>query len=128
MKAALHTRYGPPDELELVSSVPGDAVFGSTGMAGGGHAQYARLPEKAALDLLLLQPWTSIRGGRRLKGGVAVESRENLELIRTLAGTGVLRPVVDSTFPIERIADAYRRAETGHKRGSVVVTVAHAQA
>ena len=237
---------------------PGDAVFGSTGMAGGGHAQYARLPEKAALalrphnlsfeeavalpfgadvaitylrdygrlqaghellvlgasgsigsaavqiathwgarvtgvcsganvelvrslgadevidytqadfaqngqtydrildtvgvttfgrcrnslkpdgiylpcvgsltDLLLRQPWTSMRGDRKLKGGVAVESPANVALIRELAESGVLRPVIDSTYPLERIADAFRRAETGHKRGSVVVTVSHEQA
>src|SRR4051812_18817847 len=30
---------------------PGDQVFGSTGMAGGGHAQYARLREDAALAI-----------------------------------------------------------------------------
>jgi NADPH:quinone reductase-like Zn-dependent oxidoreductase len=29
----------------------GDGVFGSTGMAGGGHAQYACLPEKGALAI-----------------------------------------------------------------------------
>src|SRR5882672_3780159 len=29
----------------------GDRVFGSTGMAGGGHAQYACLPEKGALAI-----------------------------------------------------------------------------
>ncbi len=34
-----------------------------------------------------------------------------------------LRPVVDKCFALDEIADAYRHAERGHKRGTVVVSV-----
>ena len=35
-----------------------------------------------------------------------------------------IRPVIDRTYPLERVEDAHRYVETDHKRGNVVVTVA----
>lgn len=40
-----------------------------------------------------------------------------------MAASGVIRPVIDRTYPLERIVEAHAYVETGHKRGSVVVTV-----
>jgi NADPH:quinone reductase-like Zn-dependent oxidoreductase len=40
-----------------------------------------------------------------------------------LAASGEIRPVIDRTYPLERIAEAHAYVDTGHKRGSVVVTV-----
>lgn len=39
-----------------------------------------------------------------------------------LAGSGTIRPVIDSVLPFARIADGYRVADSGRKRGSVVLT------
>jgi D-arabinose 1-dehydrogenase-like Zn-dependent alcohol dehydrogenase len=36
---------------------------------------------------------------------------------------GALVPVIDACYPLERIADAYRHVDAGHKRGNVVVTM-----
>ena len=47
-----------------------------------------------------------------------------LEYLASLLETGEIRAVIDSHYPLERIADAHRRVESRHKRGSVVVTVA----
>jgi NADPH:quinone reductase-like Zn-dependent oxidoreductase len=43
--------------------------------------------------------------------------------ILDLAASGAIRPVIDSSYPFDQIAEAHRRVDTGHKRGSVVVTV-----
>jgi NADPH:quinone reductase-like Zn-dependent oxidoreductase len=40
-----------------------------------------------------------------------------------LTARGVLKPVIDSTYPFERIAEAHARVDSNRKRGSVVVTV-----
>jgi NADPH:quinone reductase-like Zn-dependent oxidoreductase len=50
-------------------------------------------------------------------------SPENFQRLMDLADAGVLKPVIDSTYPFARIADAHARVDTGHKRGSVVVTL-----
>jgi NADPH:quinone reductase-like Zn-dependent oxidoreductase len=48
---------------------------------------------------------------------------ENLVLLKHLAETAKIRPVIDRCYPLEQIAEAHRYVDTGHKRGNVVVTV-----
>jgi NADPH2:quinone reductase len=40
-----------------------------------------------------------------------------------MADAGELRAVIERSFPLEQIVDAHRLVDTGHKRGSVVITV-----
>jgi len=69
--------------------------------------------------------WTAVAGGRKLKGGVAMENPARMNFIAGLVAAGILKPVVDRSFPLERIADAFKYVEAGHKKGNVVITVAH---
>jgi NADPH:quinone reductase-like Zn-dependent oxidoreductase len=68
---------------------------------------------------------TSITRGKKIKGGVAIANRENMTLIAELAAAETLRPVIDRIYPLERIAEAFKHVEQGHKKGNVVITVAH---
>jgi NADPH:quinone reductase-like Zn-dependent oxidoreductase len=69
--------------------------------------------------------WTSVTGGKKLKGGVAMEDRRRMLFIADLVEAGKLRPVIDRSYPLERIAEAFRYVEQGHKKGNVVITVSH---
>ncbi len=69
--------------------------------------------------------WTSIAGGKKLKGGVAMENPERMNFIAELAAAGKLKPVIDRSYPLEQIAKAFTYVEQGHKKGNVVITVAH---
>jgi NADPH:quinone reductase-like Zn-dependent oxidoreductase len=69
--------------------------------------------------------WASIAGGTKLKGGVAMENPERMSFIAELAAAGKLKPVIDRCYPLERIAEAFTYVEHGHKKGNVVITVAH---
>ena len=55
--------------------------------------------------------------------GMASESREDLRLLGELAQDGIYTPVIDRTYPLEQIVDAYTYVETGRKRGNVVITL-----
>ncbi|MDT0165949.1 zinc-binding dehydrogenase [Actinotalea sp. AC32] len=55
--------------------------------------------------------------------GATMGDKEDLEaLLRMLVRTGV-RPVVDSTVPLTRVHDGFRRLASGEQFGKVVVTV-----
>ena len=43
--------------------------------------------------------------------------------LKTLAEQEMIKPVIDSIFPLEEMADAHKYVETGHKRGNVIITV-----
>jgi NADPH:quinone reductase-like Zn-dependent oxidoreductase len=74
----------------------------------------------AKLPLLL---WYDKLGNRRMVYGLLHEKVEDLELIGQLLQDGVIKPVVDRTFPWDQAAEAHRYVESGQKRGSVILTL-----
>ena len=46
-----------------------------------------------------------------------------LDALGELIESGKLRVDVDETFPLEQIAEAHRRSESGHTRGKIVVSI-----
>lgn len=61
-----------------------------------------------------------------LRGRISFLSvRPDADALAWLAGlvdSGAVRPVIDSVHPLERIADAHRRLESGQATGKIVVT------
>jgi len=80
-----------------------------------------------SLGILTRMLWSS-RFGRRKAAivftGLAQQAQmaQNLEFLRELVEQGVLVPFISSVHPIEQAAEAHRVVETGHKRGSAVIT------
>lgn len=64
------------------------------------------------------------RDGRRIAPGAFSETRAAMGRLLALHAAGAYRPVIGAALPFERIAEAYRLAGSGHKRGNVVVTMA----
>ena len=59
---------------------------------------------------------------QRLTGYRDALSAVNLATLMAMVEAGDLTPVVDMTLPLDRIAEAHRRVDSGHKVGSIVVT------
>lgn len=67
--------------------------------------------------------WPPARKGRRLIGGEAEDTAENMRAVAALVTSGAIRPVIDSIYPLTQIRDAHARVDTKRKRGAVVVTL-----
>ncbi len=53
----------------------------------------------------------------------AGDQRRDMDFLKKLAETGVLRSIIDRTYPFAELAKAHEYVETGHKKGNVVVTM-----
>jgi NADPH:quinone reductase-like Zn-dependent oxidoreductase len=81
----------------------------------------------AGLGHLLSAPFQGRASAHRVIAGVSTERREDMLYLAELAERGQYRPVIDSHFPFERIADAHTRVDSHHKRGSVIVDVSSSE-
>jgi NADPH:quinone reductase-like Zn-dependent oxidoreductase len=76
-------------------------------------------------------PIGRIVGGRLLSGRLSQTittftvrpDHEDLQLLASLLAAGTIRSVVDTSYPLEQIADAINHVEQGHTRGKVAVRV-----
>ena len=59
--------------------------------------------------------------GKSVLAGAGNTKVEHILFLKHLAETGKFRPVIDRCVPLERIAEAHRRVDTGRKAGSVIV-------
>lgn len=48
---------------------------------------------------------------------------KQLDLMADLCEQGVIRPVIDTVYPLARIADAHRQSDSGRTRGKIVIAV-----
>lgn len=73
-------------------------------------------------------PFLAIRGkfssGKRVLFPLPAISSDDVTFLLSLAEMEIFKPLIDRTYPLEQIVDAYRYVETGRKIGNVVITIA----
>jgi NADPH:quinone reductase-like Zn-dependent oxidoreductase len=72
---------------------------------------------------LILPLITPLRGGKKVLFAFPKCDQATVAHLKKLLETGEFRPVIDRTFPLDHIVDAYRYVETGLKIGNVVIIV-----
>jgi D-arabinose 1-dehydrogenase-like Zn-dependent alcohol dehydrogenase len=73
------------------------------------------------LLLAVASLWDNIRAHGDVAAGSAPERVADIELLLDLVARGDVTVVHDGDYDLEHIVDAYRRVDSGHKRGNVIV-------
>lgn len=118
--------------LELVESLGASAVIDYT------REDFTRRPERYDVIFDAVGRRKSARAlvdaQRALTPGGKVVSVDgafprpvlaDLVVLKELAESGALKPVIDRTYPLEEMVEAHRYVDGGHKKGNVVITVGH---
>lgn len=109
-----------------------DVVFDAVGKTTFGRCRRVVRPGGVFLTTDL-GPWaqnpvlalvTRLFGDKRVVLGLPVDQGNIAERAKVMIEAGTYRPVIDRSYPLDRIVDAYRYVESGQKTGNVVVTVA----
>ena len=75
-------------------------------------------------EAILLGSLMSRNGDKKLGTmGIAKVNREDLVTLGELLKAGKIAPVIDRSYPLSEIAEAFRYVEDTHAQGKVVITV-----
>jgi NADPH:quinone reductase-like Zn-dependent oxidoreductase len=66
---------------------------------------------------------TPILGGKKVLFPIPTIKKEDLIFFKELAEKGEFKPVIDRTYNLDQIVEAYKYVETGQKTGNVVIKV-----
>ena len=85
--------------------------------AGGSMAQM--------FQTMLLGPWISMTGSKKMGGVMAKRSQKDLVFLKELIEAGKVKPVIDRRYSLRDVPEAIRYIEEGHAQGKIVITMEH---
>lgn len=110
------------ETYDLVFDILGKRSFGQLrhSLTPNGIYLLASYKLKAVFQML----WTALtRSQQKVICGFAGEKAQDLVRVKELAEGGKIKAIIDRCFPLEQAAEAHCYAESGQKRGSVVITL-----
>lgn len=76
------------------------------------------------LQALILAPWISMIFKKKIRI-VALKPNKDLAYMNELFEAGKIKPVIDRSYTLSQVPDAFRRFDEGAHRGKIVITVEH---
>lgn len=106
-------------EYDVIFDAVGKASFASAKNVLKRNGTY--LTVAMSLTLMLQSVIAAIRGKYKLISTISKMTTEELQFIAQLVENGELKPVIDCTYPLSDIQTAHEHAQTGHKKGNIII-------
>jgi NADPH:quinone reductase-like Zn-dependent oxidoreductase len=108
---------------------PYDVIFDVVGKSS--YSRSLKSLEKSGFYLLanpglihmIRGAWVSRTTGKKVVFGSVTEKTEDLVNLGKMMEEGMIKAIIDRSYPLEKTADAHRYVESGEKRGHVVLTM-----
>jgi NADPH:quinone reductase-like Zn-dependent oxidoreductase len=108
-----------------------DAVLDAVGKSSFGRCRRLLKPGGTYLSsdlgplsqnpiLALVSP---LFGGKKVMFPIPRQDKDMARHFKDLIESGQFKPVIDRTYPLDQIVEAYKYVETGQKIGNVVISV-----
>jgi NADPH:quinone reductase-like Zn-dependent oxidoreductase len=111
------------ETFDVVIDAVGKSSFGACRRLLSPRGAYLSTELGRGAQNPLLALTTPALRGRRVLFPIPHHSQTLVQRLRSLLEAGRFRPLVDRHYPLDRIVDAHRYAESGRKIGSVVIDV-----
>jgi NADPH:quinone reductase-like Zn-dependent oxidoreductase len=108
---------------DIVLDAVGKRTFGECKRLLKAHGLYMSTELGPYVQNPLLSLVTPLGRGRRVKFPLPRHDQAMIEYLRDLMASGAFAPLIDRTYPLDQIVEAYEYVETGRKVGNVVITV-----
>jgi NADPH:quinone reductase-like Zn-dependent oxidoreductase len=108
-------------QYDFVFDAVGKSTFFRCRRLLGPRGVYASTELGPWLQNLWLAALTPLRGGRRVVFPIPTGTQESLAFARARLEDGTFTPVIDRTYSIDQIRDAYEYVRSGQKIGNVIL-------
>lgn len=112
-------------------------VFDTVGKSSFGKCKHLLKPGgvyiSSELGWMIQNVWYSLitailgslpgQGGRKVKFPYPPDIKRSIVLLKKIIEEGKYKPVIDRTYSLEQITEAFRYVETGEKIGNVAITI-----
>jgi NADPH:quinone reductase-like Zn-dependent oxidoreductase len=108
-----------------------DAVFDSVGKSSFFKCKHLLKPKGIYTSTELGYAWQNVwlgllaplMPGKKALFPIPVDTKKDMLFFKQIIEEGKYKPIIDRTYPLEQIVEAYNYVETGEKTGNVVITL-----
>lgn len=111
------------DVFDVVLDAVGKSSFGRCKPLLKPHGIYLSSDLGPRSENPVLALTTRLSGKKRVMFPIPRDRKEDVTFLQRLMAEGQFRPIVDRTYPLKEIVEAYEYVETGMKVGNVVIRV-----
>jgi NADPH:quinone reductase-like Zn-dependent oxidoreductase len=112
-------------QYDLIFAANGDrSIFDyNRALAPGGILVVAGGSMAQLFQTMLLGPWLSMFGDKKMSSMLSQPTTEDLTFIKELIEAGKIKPIVDRRYSLSETAEACRYLDEGHAKGKIVITM-----